>query len=421
MFSITKMGKKSDHVSEQLANQRKVVVAVREFTKASKTFVEHSFRRLFFVFRSAGGGLIFGGDKRTTLRAGRQQKKFKKDFQEIMDDEIEDEEEDQVFECIFTQDVACGILPLFCQEGDKARGWNSDNVKLFTTLLLNILGAGQGGTVTVGKKGKSEKPAWFRGSWATYYSPSYASQEENVEVIRGIFEFHGLDMKTHCLFPLEGTTKTTTTTPTTTTSTRAASSTTSSSTTTTTSSPSSSQPSTSKPIKSQPSPSHPSSATHDSDGQDTWGIQPGQEFAAGSEEEEKKEDEKEEEEEEEEEEEVDKSNKKEEKENKKGTSVEKEEEELSEYEKIRVNNIQERENLLKNSGVLAEIGALKETEMSKTVTFNLLKKPAPAKKRKRKTFEEENKEMEERRTSNRNKKKSLKQKEAEEAQSWSGE
>ena len=97
---------------------------------------------------------------------------------------------------------------------------------------------------------------------------------------------------------------------------------------------------------------------------------------------------------------------------------------MSEYEKIRVNNILERENLLKDSGVLTDIGALKKTEMSKTVTFNLIKKSAPAKKpvkRKRKTFEEENKEIKERRTSSRNKKKSMKQKEAEEAQSWSGE
>ena len=101
-----------------------------------------------------------------------------------------------------------------------------------------------------------------------------------------------------------------------------------------------------------------------------------------------------------------------------------EEEVLSEYEKIRVNNILERENLLKDSGVLTDIGALKKTEMSKTVTFNLIKKSAPAKKpvkRKRKTFEEENKEIKERRTNSRNKKKSMKQKEAEEAQSWSGE
>ena len=40
-----------------------------------------------------------------------------------------------------------------------------------------------------------------------------------------------------------------------------------------------------------------------------------------------------------------------------------EEEVLSEYVKIRVNNILERENLLKNSGVLTDIGALKKTNV----------------------------------------------------------
>ena len=40
-----------------------------------------------------------------------------------------------------------------------------------------------------------------------------------------------------------------------------------------------------------------------------------------------------------------------------------EKEVLSEYVKIRVNNILERENLLKNSGVLTDIGALKKTNV----------------------------------------------------------
>ena len=40
-----------------------------------------------------------------------------------------------------------------------------------------------------------------------------------------------------------------------------------------------------------------------------------------------------------------------------------EEEVLSEYVKIRVNNILERENLLKDSGVLTDIGALKKTNV----------------------------------------------------------
>ena len=59
------MPRKTDTVEEVLSDQRKVVVAVRELSKASKTFVERNCQRLFSVFRSAGGELVFGGDDRS--------------------------------------------------------------------------------------------------------------------------------------------------------------------------------------------------------------------------------------------------------------------------------------------------------------------------------------------------------------------
>ena len=54
------------------------------------------------------------------------------------------------------------------------------------------------------KKGKSQRPPWFTNKlcWVDFTSPSYASLEDNVDVIRGIFDFYNLNVKTHCKFPV---------------------------------------------------------------------------------------------------------------------------------------------------------------------------------------------------------------------------
>ena len=67
-------------------------------------------------------------------------------------------------------------------------------------LLLTVMDAGQGGSVTLSDKSKA-KPAWFNNDagWTKYTQPSSATLEENTDLILGIFRFHGLDPKTHNL------------------------------------------------------------------------------------------------------------------------------------------------------------------------------------------------------------------------------
>ena len=92
------------------------------------------------------------------------------------------------------EDPAFLIPKLFCQVGDKAHGWGVKPVEKMTMLLLTVLDAGQGGSVTLGDKSKT-KPAWFNNDagWTKYTHPSGATLEENTDVILGIFRFHNLN------------------------------------------------------------------------------------------------------------------------------------------------------------------------------------------------------------------------------------
>ena len=85
--------------------------------------------------------------------------------------------------------------------GDKARGWSSKNVERYLVLLLNVLGAGKGGAVSLADK--SKKPVWFSNkvNWKKFHSPSHSTMVENVDLIKGIFAHFNLDMRTHCRFP----------------------------------------------------------------------------------------------------------------------------------------------------------------------------------------------------------------------------
>ena len=95
------------------------------------------------------------------------------------------------------------IPKLFCQIGDKANGWGVKPVEKMAMLLLTVMDAGQGGSVTLSDKSKA-KPAWFNNDagWRKYTQPSSATLDENTDLILGIFRFHGLDPKTHNLCPL---------------------------------------------------------------------------------------------------------------------------------------------------------------------------------------------------------------------------
>ena len=85
--------------------------------------------------------------------------------------------------------------------GNKSKGGSAKNKEKFTVLLLNILDSGKvGGSKLTKKNDESARPPWFsKHVGKNYGSPSYASMEDNTDVIKGIFTFFGKDIKTHCL------------------------------------------------------------------------------------------------------------------------------------------------------------------------------------------------------------------------------
>lgn len=85
-------------------------------------------------------------------------------------------------------------------------GWNSRNVELYTTLLLNLLGAGRSGDLELKKKGVLVKPPWFsdKVDWRKFIAPSKAAFDDNVDIIKGIFSFYNLDIKVHNDHPVAG-------------------------------------------------------------------------------------------------------------------------------------------------------------------------------------------------------------------------
>ena len=83
--------------------------------------------------------------------------------------------------------------------------WNSRNVELYTTLLLNLLG-GRSGDLELKKKGVLIKPPWFSDEvdWRKFIAPSKATYDDNLDIIKGIFNFYNLDMKVHNDHPVAG-------------------------------------------------------------------------------------------------------------------------------------------------------------------------------------------------------------------------
>ena len=187
---------------------RKAAVATRLLEKAQKVHVEENEQRLFSVFRFVTGEIILAGDSKSMKRAkaaGILGAQVLDAIRYLMDEGEEEEEEgegeNQELKYLTSEPK---IPKLFCQIGDKARGWSNATVRLYTTLLLNLLGAGKGGNIIMTTKGKSERPPWFSSkvNWKEYTAPGYASMEDNVDVIRGVFDFFDLSIKTHCKYPV---------------------------------------------------------------------------------------------------------------------------------------------------------------------------------------------------------------------------
>ena len=146
-----------------------------------------------------GDQIVIGGDQRTVGRAARNQTLIDA-FKNLLEDmEADNGEENQEYLYKSTETIV--IPPLFAQEGDKGQGWGSKNVEIYLVLLFNILGAGKGGPISL--TNKSSKPAWFSNKvdWKNFQSASHSTMVENVDLIKGIFSHHNLNMKTHCKYP----------------------------------------------------------------------------------------------------------------------------------------------------------------------------------------------------------------------------
>ena len=85
------------------------------------------------------------------------------------------------------------------------RGWNNDVVIDQTTLYLNILGYGKGGTKSLidTKFKKADKPKWWddANNFEKYSHPSKAKMRVNEDIIESILRYHGYDPLTHCENP----------------------------------------------------------------------------------------------------------------------------------------------------------------------------------------------------------------------------
>ena len=88
---------------------------------------------------------------------------------------------------------------------DVSRGWNNDMVVDQTTLYLNILGYGKGGSKSLvdTKFKNAEKPEWWDDSnnFEKYSHPSKVKMKVNEDVIESILRHHGYDPMTHCEIP----------------------------------------------------------------------------------------------------------------------------------------------------------------------------------------------------------------------------
>ena len=85
-------------------------------------------------------------------------------------------------------------------EQKKRQGWNAKNIERYLVLMFSLLGAGRGGDVDLSDKTK--KPLWFSSKvdYRKFKCASYASMEDNVDLIKGIFDYFHLDWKTHNKF-----------------------------------------------------------------------------------------------------------------------------------------------------------------------------------------------------------------------------
>ena len=183
-----------------LTRFRQAVIADRTQRKQEKKYVVES-GRPFLSFKKRGSSVVVSGNIESVRRI-KEAGPVLEFLEEIMlgNDDLLDQPEYVTNE---SEDPASFIPKLWCQIGDKANGWGVKQAEKMAQLLLTIMDAGQGGSITLSNKTKP-RPMWFNkdANWSKYTQPSSATLEENTDVIKGIFQFHGLDPRIHNLRPI---------------------------------------------------------------------------------------------------------------------------------------------------------------------------------------------------------------------------
>ena len=179
-------------VAEELTTMRKEVVADKLRERQDQEYVEKG--RPYLGFSNRGNKVVVTGDsvRMQKLKAHPEALEMIKSF--FMGD-------DENVEIKFEKDEETYIPPFFCPVGDIANGYSKKNVERFLVVLLNILDSGKiGGSKIQNKERNPIPPPWFTNKvgYLNWNNPSYSTMDDNLDIIKGIFEYFNLDINTHC-------------------------------------------------------------------------------------------------------------------------------------------------------------------------------------------------------------------------------
>ena len=188
----------ADEVAQEILKQRIEVVADKVKERNDKDYVQKG--RKYLGFTTRGGQVVCSGDAGSMAKM-REYPEAMEFLKSLLHGDNTDHEENLDTDFKFESDEV-EIPPCPFPLGDKENGHTHKNVEKFLVLLLNILDSGKVGGSKLSKKTENAiAPPWFtkRVRFKTYTNPSHASAEDNIEVIKGIFEYYGKDIRTHCL------------------------------------------------------------------------------------------------------------------------------------------------------------------------------------------------------------------------------
>ena len=188
--------KKPNTIAEHLKSQKDEVTADKVLTNHIKTYVE-GHKRMYLGITKRHGQVIIKADN-YRLELLNTYPDLKEALKALFVD-FEDDDEDETVVKQLEEEENIILPPLFCPFGDKTLGWNAKNVAKQTVVYLNILDYGKGCTASVADK-KWSKPAFFPPglSYQNYKHPTQATLEDNEDLIKGIFNYFNLDIKTYC-------------------------------------------------------------------------------------------------------------------------------------------------------------------------------------------------------------------------------